>query len=52
MGPTARLVDEKQPDEPTRQQMRRDIEAAFAKLATAAEMRLPSTVLLVTAHRP
>jgi SAM-dependent methyltransferase len=52
MGPTARLVDEKQPDEPTRRQMRGDIEAAFARLTTAVEMRLPSTVLLVTAHHP
>jgi SAM-dependent methyltransferase len=51
MGPSGRLIDEKRPDEATRQKIRREIEEAFAALAQRGETTLPSTVLLVTAHR-
>jgi SAM-dependent methyltransferase len=49
MGPTARLIEEKNPDEATRQQIARDIEAAFA---AAGPIRLSSTIFLVSARRP
>jgi SAM-dependent methyltransferase len=52
MGPSARLIDEKQPDDATRQTIRREIEDAFAAYFRAASVTLPSTVLLVTARRP
>jgi SAM-dependent methyltransferase len=54
MGPAGRLIDEKQPDEATRQQIRDEIAAALAARAGVATgaIRLPSTVLLVTARRP
>lgn len=53
MGPTARLLEEKNPDEATRQRIARDIEAAFAAEAGAdAEIRLPGTIFLVTARKP
>lgn len=51
MGPVARLIDEKQPDEATRAAIRREIEDVFAA-HTGGAMTLPSTVLLVTARRP
>ena len=52
MGPTARLIEEKQPDEATRQAIARDIEQAFAAEAASGEIRLPATILLVAARRP
>jgi SAM-dependent methyltransferase len=52
MGPSARLIDEKKPDAATREAIRREIEAAFVALAGGGMLRLPSTVLLVTARRP
>lgn len=52
MGPSGRLIDEKKPDEATRQTIRREIEEAFADHAGRGKMALPSTVLLVTARRP
>src|SRR5271167_4872280 len=52
MGPSARLIDEKKPDEATRQIIQREIEEAFAAHAKAGGMVLPSTVFLVTARRP
>jgi SAM-dependent methyltransferase len=52
MGPTARLIEEKQPDEATRQAIARDIEKAFAAEAASGEIRLPGTILLVAARRP
>jgi SAM-dependent methyltransferase len=51
MGPSARLIDEKRPDEATRQTIRRDIEQAFTAGLGHGRAVLPSTVLLVTAHR-
>jgi SAM-dependent methyltransferase len=52
MGPTARLIDEKRPDEPTRQLIRQEIEEAFAAHFRGNAANLPSTVLLVSAVRP
>jgi SAM-dependent methyltransferase len=52
MGPTARLIEEKQPDEATRAAIRRDVAAAYAALAEGGEIRLPGTVLIVGARRP
>jgi SAM-dependent methyltransferase len=52
MGPSGRLIDEKKPDEATRQTIRREIEEAFAAYASGGRMALPSTVFLVTARRP
>jgi SAM-dependent methyltransferase len=52
MGPTARLIEEKQPDETTHQKIARDIEAAYAAEAGSGPLRLPGTIFLVTARRP
>ena len=51
MGPTARLIEAKTPDEGTRQAIGRDIEAAFAAEAAAGPIRLPATIFLVAARR-
>jgi SAM-dependent methyltransferase len=51
MGPTARLIEEKQPDEPTRQVIAREIEAAFAAEARSGPIRLPATIFLAAARR-
>lgn len=50
MGPSGRLIDEKKPDEATRQTIRREIEEAFAAQARGGAT-LPSTVFVVTARR-
>jgi SAM-dependent methyltransferase len=52
MGPTARLVEEKTPDEHTREILTREITAAFAAAAEpgSGQVRLPGTIFLVTAH--
>jgi SAM-dependent methyltransferase len=52
MGPSARLIDEKNPNEATRQTIRREIEEAFAAYAKGGGARLSATVFLVTARRP
>jgi len=52
MGPSGRLIDEKKPDPPTVETIRREIEEAFAAYAKDGAMVLPSTVFLVTARRP
>jgi SAM-dependent methyltransferase len=52
MGPTARLLEEKKPDEATRQTIAREIEAAFTAAASAGPVRLPATIFLVAARRP
>jgi len=52
MGPSGRLIDEKQPDEATRQTIRREIEEAFAAALRGGNPHLPSTVFLITALRP
>jgi SAM-dependent methyltransferase len=52
MGPPARLIDEKKPNEAVREAIKREMIEAFAAHARGSEMRLPATVLLVTARRP
>ena len=52
MGPTARLIDAKQPPVATRQVIAQEIAAAFAAEASAGPIRLPATIFLVTARRP
>jgi SAM-dependent methyltransferase len=52
MGPTARLIEEKEPTEATRQMIAREIEAAFADEANRGPIRLPATIFLVSARRP
>jgi SAM-dependent methyltransferase len=52
MGPPARLIDEKKPGEAVREAIRREMIETFAAYAQGKEMRLPSTVFLVTARRP
>jgi len=52
MGPSGRLIDEKQPEESLRQTIRREMIGAFATFAALGSTRLPSTVFLVTARRP
>ena len=52
MGPTARLIEEKEPAEATRQTIAREIEAAFAAEAASGPIRLPATIYLVAARRP
>jgi SAM-dependent methyltransferase len=52
MGPPARLIDEKKPDDAVRETIRREIREAFAAHARNGPMLLPSTVLLVRARRP
>ena len=52
MGPTARLIEAKNPDDATRQVIADEIAAAFAAEANAGPIRLPATIFLVTAHRP
>jgi SAM-dependent methyltransferase len=52
MGPTARLIEEKNPAEATRQTIAREVEAAFAAEAASGPIRLPATIFLVAARRP
>jgi SAM-dependent methyltransferase len=52
MGPTARLIEEKQPTDATRQVIAEEIAAAFAAEASVGPIRLPATIFLVTAHHP
>jgi SAM-dependent methyltransferase len=52
MGPTARLIDAKKPNDATRQVIADEIAAAFATEASAGPIRLPATIFLVTARRP
>jgi hypothetical protein len=51
MGPPARLIDEKKPDQPVRATIRQEMAEAFAAYARGGPMLLPSTVFLVTARR-
>jgi SAM-dependent methyltransferase len=51
MGPTARLIEAKKPDEKIRQMIAREITDAFAGEAAAGPIRLPATIFLVTAQR-
>ena len=51
MGPTARLIEAKQPDETTRKLIAEEIATAFAAEASSGPIRLPATIFLVTAQR-
>jgi SAM-dependent methyltransferase len=51
MGPTARLIEAKQPDEATRQMIAKEIMAAFEAEGSAGSIKLPATIFLVTARR-
>ena len=51
MGPPARLIDEKKPDDAVRETIRREMAEAFAAYARNGPMLLPSTMFLVTARR-
>jgi SAM-dependent methyltransferase len=51
MGPPARLIDEKKPDDTVRETIKREMREAFAGYASNGPMLLPSTVFLVTARR-
>jgi SAM-dependent methyltransferase len=52
MGPTARLIEAKQPSDATRQMIADDIALAFAAEAKAGPIRLSATIFLVTARCP
>jgi SAM-dependent methyltransferase len=52
MGPTARLIEAKGPDDATRQIIAREIEAEFAAEARSGPIRLPATIFLVAARLP
>ena len=52
MGPSGRLIDEKNPDDALRERIRREIVEAFAAFAQGKALLLPSTVFVVTARRP
>jgi SAM-dependent methyltransferase len=52
MGPTARLIEEKKPDEKAREQLAEEIEAAFAAAAEFGPIRLGASIFLVTARYP
>jgi SAM-dependent methyltransferase len=52
MGPTARLIEAKNPTDTTRQVIAEEIAAAFAAEASSGPIRLPTTIFLVTASRP
>jgi hypothetical protein len=52
MDATALLIEQKHPDEPTRQTIAHEIEAAFAAEARPGGIRLPATIFLVAARRP
>lgn len=52
MGPTARLIEAKQPSGVIRQMIADEIAAAFAAEASAGPIRLSATIFLVTARRP
>jgi SAM-dependent methyltransferase len=51
MGPTARLIEEKKPDDAIRQTIASEIEAAFAAEARSGSLRLPATIFLAAARR-
>jgi hypothetical protein len=51
MGPSARLIEEKNPPESVRVLIRDEMSDAFAAYAKGGEMVLPATIFLVTARR-
>jgi hypothetical protein len=51
MQPSGLLIDEKKPDDTTREAIKREMVETFAAYSGGKEMLLPSTVFLVTARR-
>ena len=51
MGPPARLIEEKKPDQAVRETIKREMAEAFVAYARGGPILLPSTVFLVTARR-
>jgi hypothetical protein len=51
MGPTARLIEAKEPSDAVRQKIVDEVAAAFATLASTGPIRLPATIFLVTARK-
>jgi SAM-dependent methyltransferase len=51
MGPLARLLREREPDEPTLRRIVADVAGRFRQFETDAGMRIPATVYCVTAVR-
>jgi SAM-dependent methyltransferase len=51
MGPSGRLIEEKQPPDSVRELIKREMTEAFPAYAKGGEMALPSTIYLVTARR-
>jgi len=51
MGPTARLIEAKEPSDAVRQKIADEVAAAFATLASTGPIRLPATIFLVTARK-
>jgi SAM-dependent methyltransferase len=51
MGPSGRLIEEKEPPESVRELIKQEMTEAFAAYAKGGEMVLPSTIFLVTARR-
>jgi hypothetical protein len=51
MGPSGRLIEEKNPAESVRELIKQEMTEAFAAYAQGGEMVLPSTIFLVTARR-
>lgn len=50
MGPTARLIEAKEPSDAVRRKIADEVAAAFATLASTGPIRLPATIFLVTAR--
>jgi SAM-dependent methyltransferase len=51
MGPSGRLIGEKNPQDSVRELIKQEMIEAFATYAKGGEMMLPSTIFLVTARR-
>ena len=51
MGPTARLIEAKQPPEEVKQKIADEVAAAFAALASTGPIRMPATIFLVEARK-
>jgi hypothetical protein len=51
MGPSGRLIEEKNPQDSVRELIKQEMTEAFAAYAKGGEMALPSTIFLVTARR-
>ena len=51
MGPSGRLIEEKQPPASVRELIKQEMTEAFAAYAKGRDMVLPFTIFLVTARR-